>query len=430
LGIGDYQYPIPNIQYPQKSVFEEILVEHYDFIIAGGGLSGLSLACHLVHSPLRDRSILIVDKDSKKRNDRTWAFWTRQPFLFDEVVYRSWDRLRVVGEDLDKVFALGDYRYKMIRGVDFYRFARRELAGHGNVSFLRRVVHQIQDGAGAARVTVDGRTVSGRWVFDSLFRPSEFKPDLTRYHHLKLHFKGWEIETPGPAFNPQAATLLDLRTPQRGATRFFYVLPFSQRRALVEYTLFSPLVLRRREYEQALRAYLTTVLGIQDYRVLRQEGGCIPITDQPFPRQTGQRIMTIGTPGGRIKPSTGYAFARIQQDSAAIVRSLLHSRHPFDVPANSRRYQLYDALLLDIMCRQGGEIESIFGAMFKHNPIERVFRFLDETASPWENLLAIPTFPPGPFLRALCRLKVWPGPAPDARPVRGHHHLKDALDRL
>jgi lycopene beta-cyclase len=402
-------------------------VAHYDFVFAGGGLSGLSLACHLIHSPLRDRSILIVDKDSKERNDRTWAFWTRQPLLFDPVVHRSWDRLQVVGEDLDKVFALGDYRYKMMRGVDFYRFARRELSAHGNVSFLRGVVSQIQDGVDAARVTVDGQTVSGRWVFDSLLRSSELKPDLTRHHHLKLHFKGWEIETPAPAFDPQAATLLDLRTPQQGATRFFYVLPFSQRRALVEYTLFSPGVLRRHEYEQALRTYLAIELGIQDYRVLRQEGGCIPITDQPFPRQTGQRIMTIGTPGGRIKPSTGYAFVRIQQDSAAIVRSLLHSHHPFDVPADSRRYQLYDALLLDIMCRQGGEIKAILTAMFKHNPIERVFRFLDESASPWENLLAIPTFPPGPFLRALCRLKVGIALRRMRGPVQDRRYLEDVL---
>jgi lycopene beta-cyclase len=45
--------------------------KHYDFILAGGGLAGLSLACHLANSPLRDRSILIVDPDTKERNDRT-----------------------------------------------------------------------------------------------------------------------------------------------------------------------------------------------------------------------------------------------------------------------------------------------------------------------------------------------------------------------
>jgi lycopene beta-cyclase len=41
----------------------------YDVIIAGGGAAGLSLAYHLVRSPLRDCSILIVEKEAKDQND-------------------------------------------------------------------------------------------------------------------------------------------------------------------------------------------------------------------------------------------------------------------------------------------------------------------------------------------------------------------------
>ena len=81
-----------------------------------------------------------------------------------------------------------------------------------------------------------------------------------------------------------------------------------------------------------MRDYLETVLGIKEYRIVATEGGVNPLTDQPFPRRLGRRIMTIGIPGGRVKPSSGYAFWRIQQDSAAIVRSLLQVEHPFDVP--------------------------------------------------------------------------------------------------
>jgi 2-polyprenyl-6-methoxyphenol hydroxylase-like FAD-dependent oxidoreductase len=42
-------------------------MKHYDFIMAGGGLAGLSLAYHLVRSPLRDRSILVVDRDAESQ---------------------------------------------------------------------------------------------------------------------------------------------------------------------------------------------------------------------------------------------------------------------------------------------------------------------------------------------------------------------------
>ena len=69
-------------------------MEHYDYIIAGGGCAGLSLAWQLLHSPLRDRTILIVDRDDKDQNDRTWAFWSetdtdRRAFLYLDSVLLS-----------------------------------------------------------------------------------------------------------------------------------------------------------------------------------------------------------------------------------------------------------------------------------------------------------------------------------------------------
>jgi hypothetical protein len=44
--------------------------------------------------------------------------------------------------------------------------------------------------------------------------------------------------------------------------------------------------------------------------------------------------------------------------------------------------------------------------MFKNNSIGRVFRFLDEVASPWENFLLIATLPPRLFLQALSQRRV------------------------
>jgi lycopene beta-cyclase len=268
------------------------------------------------------------------------------------------------------------------------------------VTWLRGKVEAIEDGAEAARVIINHEAVTGQWVFDSRPRQAAFD---SRYHQLKLHFKGWEIETTRPVFDSSAATFLDFRTPQNGATRFFYVLPFDERHALVEYTLFSNMPLLPREYEQALYAYLRDVLKITDYQITRQEGGVIPITDQPYLRRLGGRVMSIGMRGGRIKPSTGFAFMRVQADSAAIVHSLIEHDQPFAVPEDSERYCLYDSLLLDIMEREPERIQAIFAALFKRNSIEHVLSFLDEQASLTQNVRMIATLPPVPFLRALWR---------------------------
>ena len=372
----------------------------YDFIIAGAGLAGLSLAQQLINSPLRDRSILIVDQDAKERNDRTWSYWSDRPTLFDEIAYRTWDQLHLAGLNGEMWVNLRRYRYHTIRGSDFYAYERHELAQHPNVTWLRGKVDSIEDGSDAARVSVNHETMTGCWVFDSFPRAVSIDD---RYHQLKLHFKGWEIETPQPAFDPSAATFLDFRTPQNGATRFFYVLPFDERHALVEYTLFSNVPLLPREYEQALQTYVRDVLKIDEYHLTRQEGGVISITDQPYPRRLGGRVMSIGMRGGRIKPSTGFAFMRVQSDSAAIVQSLLKHDQPFEVPEDSARYRLYDSMLLDIMEREPERIQSIFGALFKRNSIEHVLNFLDEQASLAQNVHMFANLPPAPFLQALVR---------------------------
>ncbi len=379
----------------------------FDIIIAGGGLAGLSLALHMARSPLRERSILIVDKGAKDGNDRTWGFWTNQPTSYDDIVFRTWSQVQFVGEDFEKTGALQDYCYKMVRGIDFYRFARQELRATGKVEFLQGQVERIQDGKDTASVCVDGECYRADWVFDSRFNPANLRPDSTRYHYLNLLFRGWEIETVQDVFDPEVMTLLDFRTPQKGDTRFFYILPFSPRQALVEYTLFTAGRSGRDESELALREYLQGTLGVQDYQVLRSESGLIPVTDQPFPRRAGQRVMNIGTRAGRIKPTTGYAFTRIQQDSAAIVASLEAFGHPFAVPQDSARYQLYDTILLQIMVRQGEQIKPIFTKLFKNNPFERVLRFLDEKAPLTENLRLIATLPPLIFIQALLRVKMF-----------------------
>lgn len=381
---------------------------HYDFIFAGGGIAGLSLACRLAGSRFRDCAILIIDPQAKTQNDRTLCFWADQATPFEAIVYRTWDNLRVATDGFSAQIPLNDYRYRMIRGLDFYGYAHQLLVASGRVDFWRGAVDQIEDGANGAVVHVGGQSISGGWVFDS--RPVK----IPAAHALRQYFKGWVVETPDAAFDPATATFMDFRAPQENGLAFFYVLPFSSRRALVEYVS-----LRPGNFAPALRRYLQTTLGISAYRVTAEEGGVNPLTTVTLPRQTGARVMTIGAAGGQLKATTGYAFTRIQADSAAIVQSLEANGHPFAVPAGSAFYRLCDTLMLQVMAHRSERLASVFAAMFSRNPVERVFRFLDEAASPAENLAMMASVPSGPFLAALFRLKVL-GQSPDFSTAAGY----------
>lgn len=380
-------------------------MRRYDFIIAGGGAAGLSLACHLMQSPSRDSRILIIDQEAKDQNDRTWCFWANHSTLFDEIISRSWVQLQVFGKSLALTVNLRPYRYNLIRGIDFYTFAHQRLSRSPQVDLLRGKVEHIEDGEREAGILVNGQRYVGAWVFTSLFNGAAFKPNQTYYRSLKQQFTGWEIETPEQHFTPQAPTLLDFRAGQERGAHFLYVLPFSECHALVESVLCTSAPVSWEVCEQALRCYLANVQGIDVYSIRRTEQGISPLTDWPFRRRIGQHIMTIGTLGGRVKPSTGYAFMRIQQDSAAIVRSLLQVGHPFRVPPTPRRYRYFDSVLLETMRQHGEQVESIFTTLFQHNSAERIFRLLDEDAPWWENGLMIPTLPPQLLWQALRHIR-------------------------
>ena len=373
----------------------------YDYIIAGAGAAGLSLAYHLMLSPLRERRILIIDKDDDDQLNRNWGFWTNQPTLFDRVVHHTWRQIDFVSTSFQRRYGLGDYEYKLMHGANFYNYAVSQLQACPNITFVRGVVQSVEDAEDTARVTVGENAHTGGIVFDSVVRFGGLKQQIAGHPWLRMHFKGWEIKTPTIAFDPRAARLFDFRTPQDGLMRFFYVMPYSECHAFVEYTVFSENVLKQHEYEAAIGAYLTKVLGIQEYDIVSEENGAVPRTDYPFQRRLGQHVMSIGAKGGRVKCSTGYSFLRIQRDSAAIVRSLLQAGHPFDVPADPAFNKWCDSLMLRLMRKEGQAIAPVFAALFRHNPIDRIFRFLDECSSPVETAALIASLPPRRFISPL-----------------------------
>lgn len=357
--------------------------EPYDYIIAGAGAAGLSLAYHMVQAGLHDKRILLLDRAPKTTNDRTWSFWEVGEGPFEPVVFRRWDRVWFHGEGISRCLHITPYAYKMIRGLDFYTFMNRWLKEQPNISVQYGEITHILESEHGAAVGLEGRRFSGRWVFSSLYKPPPKNP---RYRYLLQHFKGWVVRLPRPAFDAQAATFMDFRIEQHGDVRFVYLLPFDAQTALVEYTLFSPELLPVEAYEAGLRAYLEGLLGLEHYEVLEAESGVIPMTDAPFARQPSPHVVQIGMAGGRTKASTGYTFRRIQQQSRRIAEALAQTGQPLYLEPARRRHALMDSVLLEVLEKKRSLGRRVFSQLFRKNPPQRVLRFLDEETGWLEDL--------------------------------------------
>src|SRR6476661_7476448 len=117
---------------------------HYDCIITGAGCAGLSLVQHLIHSgKFSEKKILIIDKDAKQKNDRTWCFWEKENGLFQSIVRKEWKHLFFHSHSVSKELNIQPYTYKLIRGIDFYNYCLNEIRHHPNIIFLNATVENI-----------------------------------------------------------------------------------------------------------------------------------------------------------------------------------------------------------------------------------------------------------------------------------------------
>lgn len=380
-------------------------VPAYDYVLVGGGAAGLSLAYHLAQEPsLATKRVLLIEPEAKDQNDRTWSFWADEPTLFDKLAIGEWTKIAFRSPTFEQVLDLGKYRYRTIRGLDFYQFVHQALAARpAQFTVLRGRVVALQNTATGVQVLTEaGEEFTASYAFDS--RPPAIEPQPAKYRYLLQHFVGWEIETTRDVFNPNVMEFMDFRGEQHHEARFMYALPFGPRHALVEYTLFSAQMLARDEYEANLLDYLKNNLGLAsaDYRITAHEVGAIPMTDHPLPARVGAHIINLGTRAGRAKPSTGYAFRRIQAQSARLAAALAATGQPPAEPTGDRwQFRLFDTLLLDIMQRRGEVTRDLFAQLFSRNPVERILSFLDEKTGWADNLRIMNSVDAGPFMRSI-----------------------------
>uniref|UniRef100_UPI004047AFFD lycopene cyclase family protein n=2 Tax=Flavobacterium sp. TaxID=239 RepID=UPI004047AFFD len=387
-------------------------MQHYHYIFTGSGLSALMTVYEmLVSGKFDDKSILLIDANAKKVNDRTWCFWDENN-LFDEIVSKKWNQAVFANEKFNRVLELAPYQYKKINGLDFYELVFKKISEHKNIHFLNQKVVDFTELGNHCVVKTKEETFTCNKIFNSIYTQDQrsncmehsgINPEVvisqTKFPLIQQHFIGWFIKSKEAVFTPNCVTFMDFSVEQKGNTRFMYVLPTSSTEALLEYTLFSKDLLLKEEYELEIQKYIEN-LGITEYEIIEKEQGNIPMTCYPFWKHNTKNIINIGSAGGWTKASTGYTFKNASKKSKALVQ-FLKSETDFTKFHKKDKFWFYDLLLLDILSSKNELGSKIFSSMFKKGSSTVIFKFLDEETSFSEDLQVIWKCPKILFIKAL-----------------------------
>jgi lycopene beta-cyclase len=381
-------------------IFDENIknLKHYDYIFAGSGLSALMTVYEIILSKkFLDKSILLIDIDVKKTNDRTWCFWEKPNHDFEKIVSKKWNSALFANEKMSRNLDINPYEYNMIRGLDFYNMVFDLIQKQKNITFINDNIIDFNDDGNLVSVICEKENFTCNILFNSIYKP-EIVKSQTKYPVLSQHFIGWFVKTKEAIFNPEIATFMDFSINQNGNTKFMYVLPTSTTEALLEPTLFSHHLLQKEEYETEIQLYLKN-LGVTHFEITDKEQGNIPMTSYPFWKNNTKNIINIGSAGGWTKASTGFTFRHTVKKSEKLVRFLQSDTSTALSMTNfgkKDKFWFYDLLFLDVLDKNNKLGSEVFSSLFKKGNPSLIFKFLDEETTFLEDLqvmLKCPTLP-------------------------------------
>ena len=353
-------------------------MKKFDYVIIGGGCAGLSLAYELeINNRLKDKTLAIIENRKEYKRDKTWSFWKVFDHNFDDCVIKSWNNFTINTSESSHELTNKKFPYQSIDSGKFYNKISSKLSTNSNVSFYENLKEINSENS---------------IIFNSVFEKHLDKSNLWQ------HFQGIEIETTNKIFDEEIINLMDFNCDQRNDVHFFYTLPFSKNKALVETTWLSDLEdLSLMDYDLQLENYIKNNLGIKNYKINFTEKGAIPLFYPSI--KNDKKVINIGSAGGMTRLSTGYTFLNIQEHSKYIVKNIdkINEVKIFDL---GKKYHFLDKVFLRVLKKYPEKMPKIFLNMFKTSS-NTIIKFLSNKSNLIEDIKIINKMPKLIFLKAL-----------------------------
>ena len=192
---------------------------------------------------------------------------------------------------------------------------------------------------------------------------------------------------------------MDFDCDQKNSVHFFYTLPFSRRKALIETTWLSDLNNNSlQDYEKQLKDYIENHLNIKKYKINFTETGAIPLFDLRNEKKINQ--INIGTAGGMTRLSTGYTFLNIQEHSKYITKNIENIKNHKKFTIITKKYKYLDNIFLKVLKKNPEKMSQIFFKMFLSSP-STVINFLSNKSNFFEDIAIISKMPKWTFIKEI-----------------------------
>ena len=353
-------------------------MKEFNYIIIGGGCAGLSLAYELeTHDKLKNKNLAIIEPRDEYKRDKTWSFWKVFPHNFEDCVKKSWNNFTINSPNETKYIECKTTPYQTIDSELFYNKILSKLKLNKNITFFKNI-NEVNK--------------SNSIIFNSVAKYDDQKNKLWQ------HFCGVEIETDKEFFDDEIFNLMDFACDQRNKVHFFYTLPFTKNKALVETTWISELDNDSlKDYDQQIDNYLSNHLNIRNCKINYKEEGAIPLFRQKSIKKLNE--INIGSAGGMTRLSTGYTFLNIQEQSKYI-RENIDNINKVKLFQINKKYDFLDNIFLKVLKKNSSQMGNIFYKMFDSSP-SSIINFLSNKSSLFEDLEIISKMPKTIFIKQL-----------------------------
>ncbi len=370
-----------------------------DLLILGGGCAGLSLGMRLAALRESSPNTLILERRLHYTHDRTWCFWGDAGVNAQPWVHHSWQRMRLQLGSETLTIPCGDTPYHILPSQHFYAGAKQMIDASSRVKLQLgcSITGRPQKREGMWHVQTTGGTVRAAQMIDTRPPAQASAGDAA----LWQSFSGIEVESSVDCFDPTQIELMHFAPPHPSFVAFTYVLPTSPRRALIEVTRFAIQPYGPQELAETLAEEVARFTHSAAYVTLHHEHGILPMGLRHRKAAPDPSYLQVGLYAGAARPSTGYAFQRIQRWAEACAVQLGKGAAPNGHIADPLLRRAMDALFLQVIRANTTVAPALFMALFRHVEPPRMIRFLSDQATLSDYVAIIRALPAGLFLREI-----------------------------